>query len=158
MSVDTIRPVRKQVTVNASQQTAFEVFTSGMASWWNPSHHIAGTPFVDLVLEPREGGRWFERDAEGAECIWGEVLTWEPPSRVVLGWHLDAEWEYDPDLVTAVEIRFVAEAPDVTRVELEHRDLERFGDRASEIRDSLDSSGGWQGLLERFEGSLASPG
>jgi uncharacterized protein YndB with AHSA1/START domain len=158
MTVQTIAPVRRQVTVEASQQTAFEVFTHGMASWWNPRHHIAEKPYVDLVLEARSGGRWFERDADGAECDWGEVLSWEPPARVVLGWHLDADFAYDKDLVTEVEIRFVAETPDVTRVELEHRDLERFGDRAEKVRDSLDSSGGWQGLLDLFEEKLASRG
>jgi hypothetical protein len=155
MSVETIQPVRKQVTVSASVQTAFEVFTGRMASWWNPAHHIAETPYVDLVVEPRNRGRWFERDADGAECVWGEVLVWAPPDRVVLGWHLDSEWEYDPDLVTEVEMRFVAEAPDVTRVELEHRDLERFGAAAPEIRDSLDSPNGWGGLLHLFEEALA---
>jgi uncharacterized protein YndB with AHSA1/START domain len=154
MSVQTIQPVRKQVTVGASQQTAFEVFTTRMASWWKPGHHIAETPYVDLVVEPRDGGRWFERDADGAECDWGEVLAWDPPSRVVLGWHLDAEWEYDPDLVTAVEIRFVAETPDVTRVELEHRDLDRYGSKADEIRTSLDDENGWQGLLRLFAEAL----
>jgi uncharacterized protein YndB with AHSA1/START domain len=158
MTVQTIEPVRRQITVNASQQTAFEVFTSRMASWWKPGHHIGGKPFVDIVVEPRAGGRWFERDAEGAECEWGSVLEWEPPGRVVLGWQLDAEWEYDPDLVTEVEIRFVAEQPDVTRVELEHRRLERFGDAAAEVRGALDADEGWSGLLALYEEALASKG
>ena len=81
MTVQTIEPVRRQITVNASQQTAFEVFTSRMASWWKPGHHIGEKPFVDIVVEPRAGGRWFERDADGAECEWGSVLEWDPPGR-----------------------------------------------------------------------------
>jgi uncharacterized protein YndB with AHSA1/START domain len=154
MSVETVAPVRKQVTVQAPQELAFEVFCRRMASWWNPSHHLAQTPFVDLVLEPREGGRWFERDAAGNECSWGSVLAWEPPYRVILGWQLDEHWEFDSDLVTEVEIRFVEVGPSTTRVELEHRDLEKFGHAAPGIRASLEASEGWTGLLGLFADSL----
>ena len=150
MTVQTIAAVQKAITVNVPQQRAFEVFTSRMGSWWNPGHHIADKPFVDVVIEPRVGGSWHEVDAAGGTCPWGEVLTWEPPRLVVLGWHLDAEWEYDADLVTEVEVRFVVVDPTTTRVELEHRNLERLGDRAAETREALDDASGWAGLLKLF--------
>jgi hypothetical protein len=143
-------PVRRQVTVEVPQQRAFEFFTARMASWWNPDHQIGGKPFEALVIEPHVGGRWFERDAEGAEEQWGSVLAWEPHDRVLLAWQLDGTWRYDPDFVTELEIRFVPEGEAATRVELEHRGLERFGDAADDIRAQLDGAGGWQGLLGRF--------
>jgi uncharacterized protein YndB with AHSA1/START domain len=154
MTVTTIQPVRKQVTVQASQQTAFDVFTAGMGRWWNPSHHLTEKPFSDIVIEPRPGGRWFERDADGAECVWGTVLSFDPPERVVLGWQLDSSWEYDATVLTEVEVRFVAEGPGTTRVELEHRNLERMGERAAEVRDALDATGGWAGLLDLFAAAV----
>jgi uncharacterized protein YndB with AHSA1/START domain len=154
MTVQTIAPVRKQVTVQAPRTLAFEVFCERMATWWKPTHHIAQEPFTDIVIEPREGGRWFERDAAGNECPWGSILAWEPPARLVLGWQLDQTWAFDPDLVTAVEVRFVEEGPSTTRVELEHRDLERFGSAAAGIREALDSSDGWPGLLRLFANAV----
>ena len=154
MTVETVAPVRKQVTVQAPQALAFEVFCRRMGTWWNPGHHIAQTPFVDLVLEPRAGGRWFERDAAGHECTWGSVLVWEPPNRVVLGWQLDEHWEFDSELVTEVEVRFVEQGPSTTRVELEHRDLERFGQAAPGIRAALEATEGWSGLLTLFADAL----
>ena len=129
-----------------------------MAQWWNTSHHIADTPFVDLVVEPRDGGRWFEVDAEGAECVWGTVETWSPYDRVVLRWHLTDEWRYDPDFVTEVEIRFVPVDDHRTRVELEHRDLERYGENAEDIRSQLDAEGGWQGLMALFAEAVVASG
>ena len=150
MTVQTIAPVQKAITVNVPQRQAFEVFTSRMGSWWNPAHHIADEPFVDIVVEPRGGGSWHEVDAAGRSCPWGVVLAWEPPSHVIFGWHLDAEWEYDADLTTEVEVRFVEVDPTTTRVELEHRNLDCLGDRAAETRTVLDGAGGWAGLLGLF--------
>ena len=150
MTVQTIAPVQKAITVKVPQQRAFEVFTSRMGSWWNPTHRIADEPFVDIVVEPRVGGSWHEVDAAGKSCPWGVVLAWEPPSHVVLGWHLDAEWEYDADLVTEVEVRFVAVDPTTTRVELEHRNLDGLGVGAGETREALDYTSGWAGLLRLF--------
>jgi uncharacterized protein YndB with AHSA1/START domain len=154
MTVQTMAPVRKQVTVQTPQALAFEVFCQRMGSWWNPGHHIAQTPFAEVVIEPREGGRWLERDADGNECVWGSVLSWQPPHRLVLGWQLDQSWAYDPDLVTEVEVRFVEEGPSTTRVELEHRNLDRFGPAATGIRDALDGADGWAGLLRRYAGAF----
>jgi hypothetical protein len=151
-------PVRKQITVRASQRTAFEVFTGSMATWWNPEHHIGEKDFVDVVAEPRVGGRWFERDAEGTECQWGSVRVWSPYDRVVLAWQLDAGYAYDPGLVTEVDVRFVAEGPTTTRVELEHRGFEEFGADGGQVRGAMDSPNGWSGLLSRFAEALTSEG
>ena len=104
-------------------------------------------------MEPRVGGRWFERGEDGSECEWGRVLAWEPPARLVLAWQVDAQWRFDPDFITEVEVRFIPEG-DATRVELEHRNIERFGAQAEATRSALDSPDGWSGLLERFAASL----
>ena len=155
-STTTVAPIRKQVTVEAPQQRAFDVFTRRMGAWWNPYHRLGDQPLADVVIEPREGGRWYEVDTDGTECDWGRVLAWEPHDRVLLAWQLNGDWDYDADFVTELEIRFVAEGPTSTRVELEHRDLDRFGADVAAVRTSLDSPNGWSGLLERFGGGLAS--
>jgi uncharacterized protein YndB with AHSA1/START domain len=142
-------PVRKTVTVKASQARAFEVFTARMIRWWLPDHHLGTSPLKDVVLEPRPGGRWYEVDEDGSVCEWGKVLVYEPPHRIVLSWQLNAEWKYDADFLTELEVRFVADGQ-ATRVELEHRDLDRFGAKAEAVRAALDSPGGWSGGLAAF--------
>jgi uncharacterized protein YndB with AHSA1/START domain len=145
--------VRKSITVEAPAERAFEVFTSGMGRWWPlDTHHIGATEPNEVVVEPRAGGRWFERAPDGSECDWGRVIAWEPPQRVVFGWHLGPEWKYDPDpaFATEVEVRFVPEGATRTRVELEHRGFEVHGDRADELRIPVSGEGGWGTLLERF--------
>jgi len=142
--------VRKSVTVEVSAQKAFEVFTEGFDRWWLREHHIGEAEIGRAVIECRAGGRWYETGVDGSECDWGRVLVWEPPHRLVLAWQIDASWKFDPELVTELEVRFVAETPERTRVELEHRDLERFGEAEEQMRDGLDSPGGWQGHLDRF--------
>lgn len=142
-------PVRRSVRVEAPPARAFDVFTRGMAQWWLPSHKIGATPFKDVVVEPRAGGRWFERGEDGAECNWGKVLVWEPPARLVLAWQINGQWQFDPALVTEVEVRFVGDAGG-TLVELEHRYLERYGDQAGAVRARFESPAGWAGLLDAF--------
>ena len=118
--------VHKTITVAAPQQRAFDVFTIGMSDWWiRDSHHIGASVPEAVVIEPRAGGRWFERAPDGTECDWGRVLEWEPPARVLLAWHLDADWNYDPDpaRATQIEVQFLAEGTDAPRVELVHRGL-----------------------------------
>jgi uncharacterized protein YndB with AHSA1/START domain len=110
---------------------------------------------VAAVIEPHEGGRWFERGADGSECQWGRVLVWQPPTRLVLAWQIDAQWQFDPELVTELDIRFVPDGDGMTRVELEHRHIERFGDKAAALRESLDSPDGWSGLLAAFADRVA---
>jgi hypothetical protein len=146
----TVAPVRKSVRVNAAQRRAFEVFTAGIGRWWPPSHTIGTSPLKDVVIEPRAGGRWYQRGQDGSESDWGVVLSWEPPARVLLGWHLDSGFKYDARAATEVELRFIAESGDVTRVELEHRGLERLGESAEVLRSKIDAPGGWTAVLDHY--------
>jgi uncharacterized protein YndB with AHSA1/START domain len=148
--------VRQSVVVEASPERAFFVFTEGMTSWWPiDSHSIGDRPMAEAVIEPRTGGRWYERGDDGAECDWGRVLAWEPPGRVVLAWQISADWKADPAIHTEIEVRFTAEGDGRTRVDLEHRGLESFGERAEQMRAIFGSDGGWNGLLRRFAGATA---
>jgi uncharacterized protein YndB with AHSA1/START domain len=147
-------PVRKSVRVGAPPVRAFDVFTAGMGRWWPKTHHIGASDLDTLIMEPREGGRWFERGVDGAECEVGKVLVWEPPSRLVLAWQLTADWKFDPDLITEVEVRFIPDGDNATRVELEHRHLERFGQGADAVRRQIDAPDGWSGLLQLFAQSV----
>lgn len=143
--------VRKSVQVNAPQTHAFKVFTEHVGSWWPLStHHIGTDPAQTAIIERREGGRWFERSGDGVECDWGRVLIWNPPNRIVLTWDINADWKYDPKLGTEVDIRFISEGPETTRVELEHRHLERFGAMADAMKDTFESEGGWGGILRGY--------
>ena len=143
-------PVRKTVRVNASQRHAFEFFTAKMIRWWRPEHHVGKSPLKDVVLEPRVGGRWYEVCEDASICEWGKVLEWEPHGRVLLAWQLNQDWKYDPDFITELEVRFVAEEDKLTRVELEHRNLERFGAKVDAVRASLDSKEGWGDALVAY--------
>jgi uncharacterized protein YndB with AHSA1/START domain len=143
--------VRAGVVVEAAPEQAFAVFTQRMGAWWPlDSYYVGGQPITDAVAEPQAGGRWFERAGDGSECDWGRVLTWEPPSHVVLAWQLAANWTFDPSLRTEVEVRFVAVDAGHTRVELEHRGLEAYGPEALAMRDAFASANGWAGMLEHY--------
>jgi uncharacterized protein YndB with AHSA1/START domain len=148
-------PVRKSVRVGAPPHRAFEVFTAGIGRWWPKTHHIGTSNLDRHIIEPKAGGRWFERGVDGVECEVGKVLVWEPPSRLVLGWQLTADWKFNPNLITEVEVRFIPDGTTATRVELEHRNLERFGDRADGFRQQIDAPEGWGGLLEVFAQSVS---
>ncbi len=144
-------PVRKSVEIATTPERTFAFFAERMGRWWRPDHSLlGGLPREDVVIEPRVGGRWYERATNGTVCEWGKVLEWEPPRRLLLAWQLNADWRYDPDLITELEIRFIAIGADRTRVELEHSKLENFGPRAEETRALLDSFDAWMGALERF--------
>ena len=145
-----IEPVKKQIIVNASQERAFAVFTAGIDRWWPRQHHIGKSPLKCAVLEQRAGGRWYSVSEDGSECEVGKVLSWEPPGRLLLAWQITADWQYDPAFVTEVEVTFTAQGPNRTHVELEHRGLERYGDRAAAFRNSVDSAGGWPKIVEQF--------
>ena len=114
---------------------------------------------ADVVIEPRAGGRWFEVGEDGSEQMWGRVLEWSGPDRVVLAWQLTGDWAYDPDFETTIEVRFQADG-DHTLVEFEHRDLERFGERAEEIRGGYETGmdGGWAALLEQYRATVEAGG
>ena len=143
--------VKKHMNVEAPQAVAWRVFTEKMGKWWPLSaYKIGKVNAVDAILEPRAGGRWYERGEDGSVCQWGSVLVWEPPSRLVLSWDITADWQYDPELKTEIEIRFTAEGTSRTRVELEHRCLDRYGARREEMRRVFDTEGDWGRLLQGF--------
>jgi uncharacterized protein YndB with AHSA1/START domain len=149
--------VRKSVIVNAPIAHAFKVFTEQFNSWWPRTHHIGKVEPYVAILEPREGGRWFERGADGSECDWGQVLVYAPPTRVAVSWHLDATYAYDPDPAKAsrVEVTFHDEGGGKTRVELVHSQLDRHGSDWQKMRESVGSMGGWGGILKQFAEAAA---
>ena len=155
MNVETQRiapaPIRKTLRVKASQEKAFDTFVGGMGGWWMKSHSLLKSPQKDVVIEPRTGGKWYEVGEDGSEQLWGKVLGWDRPGRVLLAWQLNAEWAYDPDFETTVEVRFTADG-DHTIVDFEHRDLERFGDKAEAVRGDYETGmdGGWRQLLDGY--------
>ena len=139
--------VQKSIVVDAPIEHVFAVFTDRQDTWWPRDHHIGACKSFTAVLEPRVGGRWYERGDDGSECPWGRVLAWEPPHRLVLSWDIGANWQPDPTLGTEVEVRFIAEGNARTRVELTHRKLERYGDKAQAMRAMFDSDGAWIATL-----------
>jgi hypothetical protein len=146
-----LAPVRKTVTVAATKEHAFSVFTDGFATWWPLStHHVSEEVPETSVLEPFAGGRCYERCADGTECDWATVSVYDPPDRLVIVWQLNTAFKFDTTITSEVEVRFVAEGPATTRVELEHRGLDTYGDQAQAMRDAFDSDGGWGGILGAF--------
>jgi len=143
--------VRKVIGVEAPCHIAWQVFTEQMGSWWPLAmYKIGKADAVDAVIEPRVGGRWYERGNDGSTCDWGRVLAWEPPSHLVLSWDITADWQYDPALQTEIEVRFIAEGNTCTRVEFTHRRLDRYGDRRDEMYTIFDKTGDWGRLLAAF--------
>lgn len=148
--------LRKVTMVQAPPAVAWRVFTEQMGTWWPlTAYKIGKANALDAVMEPRVGGRWYERGDDGSTCDWGSVLLWEPPSRLVLSWDITADWQYDPDLKTEIEVRFIAEGESATRVELEHRKLDRYGARREEMRRIFDTEGDWCRLLAMFAARAA---
>jgi uncharacterized protein YndB with AHSA1/START domain len=141
-----IAPIIRTVQVKAPPPRAFELFTRHMGKWWGKG--IGKNPPVDVIIEPRVGGRWYERDADGNEAHWGKVLAWQPPGRLLLAWQITCEWGYDPQLLTELELTFAASADGGTLVTLEHRNLERFGTDAARHVERL--NGGWPTKLATF--------
>jgi uncharacterized protein YndB with AHSA1/START domain len=148
-------PVRRSVVVQASPDRAFEVFTARLGEWWPKSHHIGKSEPQTSIIEPRAGGRWFERGVDGVECDIGRVLVWEPPHRLVLAWQLSADFKYVPDFMTEVELRFTSEGVRATRVDLEHRHLERYGELAEKVREQVGAPGGWTAILDLYSRAAA---
>ena len=142
--------VRKSIVVDAPQEHVFSTFTERFDTWWPRSHHIGKRDDFTAIIEPRAGGRWYERGGDGTECDWGHVIAWEPPARLLLAWNLDPEWKFQAGLGTEVEVRFIAEGRERTRVVLEHRRLERYGDKAETMRAVFDSENAWSGVLRAF--------
>jgi uncharacterized protein YndB with AHSA1/START domain len=128
-----------------------------MGQWWPKEHHIGESPLAAVVVEPRNGGPWYEKDADGAECEWGTVLVYEPPRRVVLSWHLNGDFEFVPDTARAseVEVRFISEHTGQTKVELEHRNFERHGESGDRLRRQVDDPRGCSYVLASYTGLIA---
>jgi uncharacterized protein YndB with AHSA1/START domain len=149
-------PIRKTVRVRASREQAFRVFAARMGTWWNREHSVlqvmGKTAQADVVIEPKVGGRWYEIGADGSEYDWGRVLAWNPPGRLALAWQLTAEWQYDPDFETTVEVTFAADG-EFTEVTFEHSALERYGEAAMQQREGMD--GGWAMLMKGYADAVA---
>jgi uncharacterized protein YndB with AHSA1/START domain len=146
--------VQTSVVVEAPIEKAFSVFTEGIGSWWPPEHHILQAELAETVFETRVGGHVYDRGVDGSECRWARVLVYEPPARFVMSWDISLQWqlETDPQRTSEVEVRFLAEGPNRTRVELEHRHLDRHGEGWEQMRDAVASPDGWQvGLLSFVE-------
>jgi uncharacterized protein YndB with AHSA1/START domain len=145
-------PVRKSVTVNADVDRAFRVFTEQIDSWWPRSHHIGSGTLERAVLEPHVNGRWYGRTTDGVETPWGTVLEWDPPHRFVVSWQITPDWKCEPDVSQSseVEVRFSDAGSGRTRVDLEHRNFHRHGAGGANVRQAVDSEGGWSALLQLF--------
>jgi uncharacterized protein YndB with AHSA1/START domain len=144
--------VRRDVVVNAPAEKAFEVFTARFGDFKPPEHNLLGAPIAETVFEPRVGGHIYDRATDGTECRWARVLAYEPPHRVVFSWDIGPTWQLETDLDNAseVEVRFIAETADRTRVELEHRNIDRHGPGWEDIADGVGHSQGWPLYLARY--------
>jgi uncharacterized protein YndB with AHSA1/START domain len=156
----TATSVRSAVVVEASIERAFRVFTEDFDRVKPREHNILGVEIAQTVFEPRVGGRVYDRGVDGSECVWARVLAFEPPSRIAFSWDISPTWQLESDLerTSEVEVRFIAESAERTRVELEHRNLDRHGDGWEGERDAVGGDGGWPLYLQRFAGLLAAQG
>jgi uncharacterized protein YndB with AHSA1/START domain len=144
--------IRTSIVVEAPVERAFSVFTEDFGRFKPPEHNMLGVDIAETVFEPRAGGHLYDRGVDGSECRWARVLIYEPPNRVVISWDISPQWQIETDLekTSEVEVRFIAEAPDRTRVELEHRNLDRHGPGWESERDGVAADQGWPLYLERF--------
>jgi uncharacterized protein YndB with AHSA1/START domain len=144
--------VRTSIVVEAPVERAFAVFTEDFGSFKPPEHNMLGVEIAETVFEPRVGGHLYDRGIDGSECRWARVLAYEPPNRVVFSWDITPHFQLETDLekTSEVEVRFIAEAPERTRVELEHRNLDRHGPGWKGVRAGVDSEDGWPLYLQRF--------
>lgn len=154
--IDTV--VRQQVTVDLAADRAFALFTEQFDKIKPREHNLLGVPIAESVFEPRAGGAVYDRGTDGSTCRWARVLSFEPPSRFVISWDINPRWEIetDPGRCSEVEVRFVAESEDRTRVELEHRHLDRHGEGWESERDGVLGQNGWPIYLQRYNELAAS--
>ena len=148
--------VRHEIVVDVPIERAFSFFTEDFGSFKPPAHNLLAVEIAETVFEPRVGGRLYDRGIDGSECHWARVLAYEPPHRVVISWDISPTWqiETDPGKTSEVEVRFIAEAPERTRVELEHRNLDRHGEGWNGVRAAVDGDEGWPLYLQRFRDLL----
>ena len=144
--------VQTEVVVDAPAERAFRLFTEQFDRIKPREHNLLGVDIAESVFEPRIGGRVYDRGVDGSQCQWGRVLAYEPPVRIVFSWDINPQWQIETDLArtSEVEVRFVAEGPTRTRVELEHRNLDRHGDGWERMREGVRGDQGWPLYLERF--------
>lgn len=144
--------VRRQIVVNAPIDDAFATFTARFGDFKPAEHNLLAAPIAETVFEPRAGGHIYDRATDGTECHWARVLVYEPPQRVVFSWDIGPTWqvETDPDNTSEVEVRFTEEDPNRTRVELEHRNLDRHGPGWESVRDGVATDQGWPLYLDRY--------
>jgi uncharacterized protein YndB with AHSA1/START domain len=144
--------VRKNIVVDAPIERAFFVFTEKFGDFKPPEHNLLAAPIAETVFEPRVGGGIVDRAEDGSECRWARILAFDPPDRVVFSWDISPRWtiEDDPAQTSEVEVRFFAESPDRTRVELEHRHIDRHGPGWQEVSDGVDGDQGWPLYLDRY--------
>jgi uncharacterized protein YndB with AHSA1/START domain len=144
--------VRRETTVNAPIDKAFAVFTDRFGDFKPPEHNLLRVPIAETVFEPRVGGHIVDRGTDGSECRWARILAYDPPHRVVFSWDIGPTWqvEPDPERASEVEVTFTAETPDRTRVELEHRHLDRHGPGWESVRDGIGYDQGWPLYLDRY--------
>ena len=149
--------VHASVVVDAPIERAFKVFTEDFGSFKPPEHNLLGVDIAETVFEPHVGGHLYDRGVDGSECRWARVLAYEPPDRVVLSWDISPQWQIETDTskTSEFEVRFIAETPERTRVELEHRNLDRHGDGWEQERDGVAAEQGWPLYLERFAERIA---
>jgi uncharacterized protein YndB with AHSA1/START domain len=149
--------VHSTIVVDAPIERAFSVFTEGIGTWFPPEYNLLAVEIAERTFEPRAGGRIYDRGTDGSECSWGRVLEYEPPNRVLFSWDISPRWEIesDPEKTSEVDVRFIPEGDARTRVELEHRNLDRHGEGWEQTRASVASEGGWPGCLQRFAERLA---
>jgi uncharacterized protein YndB with AHSA1/START domain len=152
----TIPPIGGTVTVGAPIEHTFRVFTKSLNTWWPHQYHIGRADVAEVILEPREGGRWYERGVDGSECDWGRVLAWEPPHRLLFTWQINGQWQFDPDPEHAseIEVWFTADGPEQTTVAVQHRHFERLVGGEG-IHGAISGGGGWVALLESFAWAVA---
>jgi len=143
----TIAPIRRTIEVAVPPERAFALFTGRMHDWWPIGHSISDDPRVDIRMESHADGWWGQIGERGTHTQWGKVLAWEPPGRLLLAWQIDAQWQFDPDLVTELELTFTPAATN-TLVTLEHRNLERFGESAEKMAEQLRN--GWPAVVQQY--------
>ena len=152
MTQETAVVVRRQIVVDAPIERAFTVFTERFGDFKPPEHNMLAVPIAETVFEPRVGGAIYDRGTDGSECRWARVLVYEPYERVVFSWDIGPDWQIvaAPENASEVEVRFIAESPRRTRVELEHRNIDRHGPGWEALRDGVGHDQGWPLYLARY--------
>ncbi|MGH8142474.1 MAG: SRPBCC family protein [Steroidobacteraceae bacterium] len=156
-STATESSIKRSIVVEVSIERAFEVFTKRFGDFKPAEHNLLAVKIAETVFEPRVGGYLYDRGVDGSECRWARVLAYEPPHRLVLSWNISPDWqiETDPNKASEWEVRFAAETPERTRVEIEHRKLQRHGENWDNVRDGVAGDQGWRLYLQRYSNILA---